>query len=296
MQPGPGHRASRVKTIRSTAAVAAWSRRLHREGVTIGFVPTMGALHAGHRALIRTARLRCDAVAVSIFVNPMQFGPKEDLSKYPRQLKQDLALCRREGVDIVFAPDVATMYPPGTQTVVTVPAIAARWEGTVRPQHFQGVATVVTKLLSLVQPDLSWFGQKDYQQAALVKQLVADLNLPGRIIVHPTVREADGLAFSSRNVYLSAEQRKAAPVLYRALSAGAAAIRSGRRQGRSVERMMSKVVIQEPLASVDYLAVCDPVTLEPLTTVRRTAVLLGAIRIGTVRLIDNVLVRLRAGS
>lgn len=270
--------------------MAAWSRSLHREGVTIGFVPTMGALHAGHRALIRAARLGCDAVAVSIFVNPTQFGPMEDLSKYPRPLKRDLALCREQDVDAVFLPDVPTMYPPGSQTVVTVPGLASRWEGAVRPHHFQGVATVVTKLLSLVQPDISWFGQKDYQQAALVKRLAEDLNLPGKVIVHPTVREEDGLALSSRNVYLSPEQRRAAPALYRALSAGARAIRAGRRRGRTIEQAMGRVVRQEPLATIDYLACCDPVTLEPLSSITNKAVLLGAIRIGTVRLIDNVVV------
>lgn len=270
--------------------MAAWSRRLHREGVTIGFVPTMGALHDGHRALIRAARLACDAVVVSIFVNPTQFGPAEDLSKYPRRLGLDRALCRSEGVDMVFAPDTQTMYPPGTQTVVTVPAVAHRWEGAARPHHFQGVATIVTKLLCLVQPDITWFGQKDYQQAALVQRLVKDLNLPVRLIIHPTVREADGLAMSSRNVYLSVPHRQAAPVLYRALQAGAAAVRAGEQRGARIRRRMALVVAQEPLATPDYLAVCDPLTLEPLSTVRRKAVLLGAVRIGSVRLLDNILV------
>lgn len=285
-----------MKTIRTTAAMADWSRQLHREGVTIGFVPTMGALHEGHRALIRAARLACDAVVVSIFVNPTQFGPTEDLSKYPRQLRLDHALCRKEGVDAVFAPTAATMYPASSQTLVTVPAMARRWEGETRPQHFQGVALVVTKLLSLVQPDTTWFGQKDFQQAALVRQLVIDLNLPGRLIVLPTVREADGLALSSRNVYLSAEQRRAAPVLYRALQAGAAAIREGERRAPHIQRRMARLVAEESLATAEYLAVCDPSTLEPLQTVQRHAVLLGAVRIGTVRLLDNKLVTIRRTS
>jgi pantoate--beta-alanine ligase len=250
----------------------------------------MGALHAGHRALIRAARLGCDAVIVSIFVNPTQFGPREDLSTYPRQLKEDLSLCREQDVDLVFVPDTETMYPHGARTVVTVPTMASRWEGAIRPHHFAGVATVVTKLLSLVQPDRSWFGQKDYQQAALVKQLVSDLNLPGRIIVHPTVREADGLALSSRNVYLSASERAAAPVLYRALSAGAEALRSGHRRSSHIRRAMVRMLRSEPLATAEYLAVCDPETLDPIRIVRRRALLLGAIRIGTVRLIDNLLV------
>ena len=270
-----------MRTIRTAGTMAAWSRRLRREGVMIGFVPTMGALHAGHRALIRAARLACDAVVVSIFVNPTQFGPTEDLSKYPRQLGLDRALCQ-------------AMYPPGAQTVVTVPVIARRWEGEVRPHHFQGVATVVTKLLCLVQPDKTWFGQKDYQQAALVRQLMGDLSLPGRLIVHPTVREPDGLALSSRNVYLSASNRQVAPVVYRALQAGAAAIRGGERRGRQIQGCMARVVAQEPLAATEYLAVCDPLTLEPLTTVRRKTVLLAALRIGDVRLLDNKLVLVRS--
>lgn len=282
-----------MKIIRTTSAMADWSRRLHREGVTIGFVPTMGALHEGHRALIRAARLACDAVVVSIFVNPTQFGPTEDLSKYPRQLRLDQALCRKEGVDVVLAPTTETMYPAASQTVVTVPAMARRWEGEARPHHFQGVATIVTKLLSLVQPDNTWFGQKDYQQVALVQQLVKDLNLPGDVVVHPTMREADGLALSSRNVYLSRPQRQAAPVLYRALQAGAAAIRAGERRGTHIQRHMTRVVAAEPLATIEYLSVCNPNTLEPLSALHRQAVLLGALRIGPVRLLDNVLISFR---
>jgi len=256
--------------------------------VTIGFVPTMGALHEGHRALIRAARLACDAVVVSIFVNPTQFGPTEDLAKYPRQLRLDRALCAKEGVDVIFAPPATAMYPAGFQSIVAVPSLARRWEGEARPHHFQGVATVVTKLLSLVQPDISWFGQKDFQQAALVGQLAKDLNLPGTVSVHPTVREHDGLALSSRNVYLSTQQREAAPVLYRALQAGAAAIRDGERRGACVQRIMAQVITTERSVTPEYLAVCDPSTLEPLPTIRRHAILLGAIRLGTVRLLDNM--------
>lgn len=276
--------------------MADWSRRLHREGVTIGFVPTMGALHEGHRALIRAARLACDAVVVSIFVNPTQFGPTEDLAKYPRQLRLDRMLCAKEGVDVIFVPTASAMYPCGFQTIVAVPPLARRWEGEARPHHFQGVATVVTKLLSLVQPDISWFGQKDFQQAALVRQLAKDLNLPGLLKVHPTVREADGLALSSRNVYLSAQQRKAAPVLYRALQAGAAAIRDGERRGSLIRRRMARLIETERLVSPEYLAVCDPSTLEPLQTIQRQAILLGVIRIGSVRLLDNMPVTVRPKS
>ncbi|MBI5672751.1 MAG: pantoate--beta-alanine ligase [Nitrospirae bacterium] len=192
-----------MKIIRSPQAMTAWSENLRRQGVTIGFVPTMGALHDGHRALIREARLRCDALVVSIFVNPTQFGQQEDLTKYPRALSQDRALCRKEEVDVCFEPTVQAMYPNGFQTVVTLPTVARRWEGEIRPHHFPGVATVVTKLFGIVRPQVALFGQKDFQQSALVRQLVKDLNLGLEIVVHPTVREADGLAMSSRNVYLS---------------------------------------------------------------------------------------------
>lgn len=279
-----------MKTITSPKALTGWSQRLYREGVTIGFVPTMGALHAGHRTLIRAARLSCDALAVSVFVNPAQFGPREDLATYPRQLTQDRSLCASEGVDIFFEPRTDAIYPPGFQTTVTVQDVAQRWEGEARPHHFQGVATVVTKLLCLARPHVALFGQKDYQQAVLIQRLVADLNLGTRIVIHPTVRESDGLALSSRNVYLTPAQRRAAPVLHQALLTGAQAIRRGIRSGAMIRQAMAKTVGREPLARVEYLAVCHPATLEPLSTVTSRAVLLGAICIGKVRLIDNVLV------
>lgn len=270
--------------------MTAWSERFRREGVTIGFVPTMGALHDGHRALIRAARLRCDALVVSIFVNPTQFGPAEDLAKYPRPISKDRALCRTEGVDVCFEPSAAAMYPEGFQTVVTVPAIARRWEGEARPHHFAGVATVVTKLFGIVRPHLALFGQKDYQQAALVRQLVKDLNLGVKIVLRPTVRERDGLALSSRNLYLSPEARAVAATLYRSLRTGADVIGRGCRDGQAIQAAMTQVVRREPTMAIDYLAVCDPVTLEPLASVDSHAVLLGAVRLGSVRLIDNLVV------
>lgn len=279
-----------MKIIRSPTAMTAWSERLRREGVTIGLVPTMGALHEGHRALIRAARLRCDALAVSIFVNPTQFGPREDLAKYPRPISQDRALCRKEGVDICFEPTIEAMYPNGFQTMVTVPTVARRWEGEIRPHHFSGVATVVTKLFGIVRPRIALFGQKDFQQSALVRQLVQDLNLGVEIVVHPTVREEDGLAMSSRNVYLSPDERKRAVTLYKSLRAGAEAIRRGVTEGAAVQEAMIEVIKKESAFSIDYLAVCDPTTLEPLSTVTQKALLLGAVRIGAVRLIDNILV------
>jgi pantoate--beta-alanine ligase len=278
-----------MKIIRSSSAMAAWSDQLRREGVRIGFVPTMGALHEGHRALIRAARLQCDALVVSIFVNPTQFSPHEDLAKYPRPISRDRAVCRQEGVDVCFEPTVKVMYPEGFQTTVTLPIIARRWEGEVRPYHFSGVATVVTKLFGMVRPKIAIFGQKDFQQSALVQQLVRDLNLGVEIVVHPTVREADGLAMSSRNVYLSMGERVRAVTLYKGLRAGAEAIRKGVTNGQAVQSAMIQVMKQEPAFTIDYLAVCDPATLEPLSTVTRKAVLLGAIRIGPTRLIDNIL-------
>jgi len=270
--------------------MTVWSERLRREGVKIGLVPTMGALHDGHRTLIRSARLKSDALVVSIFVNPTQFAPTEDLAKYPRPIRKDRVLCKEAGVDVCFEPTVAAMYPEGFQTVVTVPSIARRWEGHTRPQHFSGVATVVTKLFGMVRPHIAVFGQKDYQQSALVRQLVKDLNLDVEILVRPTVRERDGLAMSSRNIYLSTEERRIAPILFHALEAGRRAIEAGLTEAESVQAIMHKVIAGAPMMEIDYLAVCDSRTLEPLMKIDRQAVLLGAIRLGSVRLIDNVLV------
>jgi pantoate--beta-alanine ligase len=249
----------------------------------------MGALHEGHRTLIRAARLRCDALVVSIFVNPTQFGPQEDLAKYPRSISQDRALCRKEDVDVCFEPTVEAMYPSGFQTTVTLPTIARRWEGEVRPHHFSGVATVVAKLFGIIRPQIALFGQKDFQQSALIRQLVKDLNLGVEIVVYPTVREEDGLAMSSRNIYLSQEERKRAVTLYGSLRAGAKAIQNGVTDGETIRSAMVRVTQEEPALTIDYLAVCDPYTLEPLAIVTSRVVLLGAVRIGSVRLIDNLL-------
>ena len=278
-----------MRIIRSPQTMTVWSERLRREGVKIGLVPTMGALHDGHRTLIRSARLKSDALVVSIFVNPTQFAPTEDLAKYPRPIRKDRVLCKEAGVDVCFEPTVAAMYPEGFQTVVTVPSIARRWEGHTRPQHFSGVATVVTKLFGMVRPHIAVFGQKDYQQSALVRQLVKDLNLDVEILVRPTVRERDGLAMSSRNIYLSTEERRIAPILFHALEAGRRAIEAGLTEAESVQAIMHKVIAGAPMMEIDYLAVCDSRTLEPLMKIDRQAVLLGAIRLGSVRLLDNVL-------
>lgn len=281
-----------MRIIRSVPAMTAWTGGLRREGVGIGFVPTMGALHEGHRSLIRKARLACDALVVSLFVNPRQFGPGEDYARYPRMFTADAALCRREGVDVLFAPSTTAMYPPDAHVSVVVGEPARRWEGTVRPGHFDGVATIVTKLFSIVRPDRAYFGQKDFQQSVIVQRLVDNLNLGVKILVCPTVREADGLAMSSRNQYLTRAQRQVAPVLHEALQAGRTAILRGIRFGAPVARAMQRVIEQEPGVTVDYLAVCDPQTLEPLPRITKQAVLLGAIRLGGVRLIDNLVVKL----
>ncbi len=281
-----------MKIIRTARSMAAWSERLRREGVTIGFVPTMGALHDGHRSLIRAARLRCDALVVSIFVNPAQFSPTEDLSAYPRPIARDRALCREERVDVCFEPTDQAMYPGGFQTIVTVPALARRWEGEARPHHFAGVATVVTKLFGMVRPHLALFGQKDYQQAALIRQLVHDLNLDVAIQVRQTIRERDGLAMSSRNIYLSADERRIAPLLSQALRTGRQMIEGGMSDVAAIERSMRQTIEQSPTIHAEYLAVCDQDSLEPLSVVTDRAVLLGAVRIGSVRLIDNLLVKI----
>ena len=276
-----------MKIIRTPRSMSAWSEGLRGEGVTVGFVPTMGALHDGHRSLIRAARLRCDALVVSIFVNPTQFSPTEDLSRYPRPIARDRALCREEGVDVCFEPTARAMYPDGFQTTVTVPLLARRWEGAARPQHFAGVATVVAKLFGMVRPHLALFGLKDYQQASLVRRLVSDLNLGVAIVVRPTVREKDGLAISSRNVFLSPDERRIAPLLSQALRAGEQMILRGIDDVGAIERRMQQTIEQAPVIQVEYLAVCDPDNLEPLSTVATRAVLLGAIRVGQIRLIDN---------
>jgi len=282
-----------MRKIQTVKAMTAWSRTIQRDEVRIGFVPTMGALHDGHRALIRAARQACDAVVVSIFVNPLQFGPMEDFDRYPRVLAKDLRLCGQEGTDAVFIPRVQDLYPPEFETAVSVQRLTRRFEGLSRPGHFGGVTTVVTKLLNIVRPDQAFFGQKDYQQAAVVERLVADLNLETKIVIRPTVREPDGLALSSRNRFLSPDEREAATVLYRALAAGRDLIRAGERSVKKVEAAMTRLIWAEPLARVDYLSVVHPATLDEVRTVQGRVVLLLAVWIGETRLLDNMVVSAR---
>jgi len=277
-----------MRVISSLQGLHTWRRRVGQQNPRIGLVPTMGALHEGHLSLIHRARQQSDVVVVSLFVNPLQFGPSEDLSRYPRTFQADRQSCRKAGVDVLFVPKGSDLYPPTFQTMVTVTRLAQCWEGESRPTHFQGVTTVVTKLLNLVAPHQAYFGQKDYQQWLVVKQLVEDLNMTVKIVRCPTVREKDGLAMSSRNRYLGTKEREWATVLYRALSAGVKAMKGGERSAMKVQGVMTGLCKNHPELSIDYLAVCHPLTLEPLKWIERNAVLLGAIRLGKIRLIDNI--------
>lgn len=257
----------------------------------LGLAPTMGALHNGHLALVRQGRAENAALAVSLFVNPAQFGAGEDLARYPRDLQRDLALLAAEGVDLVFAPPVAEIYPPGFDTWIEPGAIAARLEGAARPGHFRGVATVVAKLFHIIRPDRAYFGQKDGQQAAVIRQLVRDLNLGLDLVVVPTVRDTDGLALSSRNAYLTAEQRAAAPVLYRALQQAEQLFASGARDAELLLREIRRVLDGEPLIDgIDYISLAAADTLEELDTLQGRAMVSAAVRFGSTRLIDNVVV------
>jgi pantoate--beta-alanine ligase len=251
----------------------------------------MGALHEGHLSLIRQARKHCSMVIVSIFVNPLQFGPAEDLGRYPRNLKADQQLCREVGVDLLFVPSGQEFYPRNFQTTVRVNRLSEHWEGEARPTHFEGVTTVVTKLLCLVRPNHAYFGQKDFQQLLVIKQLVKDLNIDTKIVRCPIVRESDGLALSSRNCYLSESQRRQAACLSVALRQGVKLIQLGKRQVSSIQREMKKMLSQSKEIAIEYLVVCEAQSLKPLTVAKGSMVLLAAIRLGHVRLIDNMLVK-----
>jgi len=256
----------------------------------VGLVPTMGYLHAGHVSLVERARAECASVAASIFINPTQFGPSEDLAKYPRDLPRDLALLEDAGADLVWMPTPEVMYPPGFQTWVTVDELTRPLEGEVRPGHFRGVTTVVAKLFNAVRPDKAYFGQKDAQQAAVIHRMTRDMDFPIEIVVCPTVREADGLAMSSRNTFLSAEERTAATVLFRALSVAKSAFGRCERDAETLRRIMRETVNAEPLARLEYVSCADYDTLEELETVKDKALLSMAIYLGKTRLIDNIVV------
>ncbi len=261
-------------------------------GKRIGLVPTMGYLHAGHLSLVHAARRECDVVVMSIFVNPKQFGPQEDFATYPRDMERDLALAQEAGVDVIFAPPVEEVYPEGFHSEVIVHGLTASLCGASRPGHFDGVTTVVAKLFNMVAPDRAYFGQKDYQQVTVIQKMVADLNMPLTVVACPIVREDDGLAMSSRNAYLSAEERRAALVLSQALQVAAERVAAGERHGPRLAAAVRECIAAEPLARIDYVAVCDPHTLQAVEMCTGTIVVALAVFIGATRLIDNALLPL----
>ena len=278
-----------MRTVRTRAELRDALAALRAAGHTIGFVPTMGWLHAGHLSLVDLARARASACVMSVFVNPLQFAPTEDFAAYPRDLERDAELAARQGVDLLFAPDVETMYPTGEPLVRVAPGpLAERLDGAFRPGHFDGVLTVVMKLFHMVAPDVAIFGRKDLQQAALIRRMVADLDLPVEIVVAPSVRADDGLALSSRNAYLSAPERQQALALYRALRAAGDAFRTGERGGGSILRAARSVLDAEPGVQVQYLELVDPDTLAPVLEATPGAVLAAAAFVGRTRLIDNI--------
>jgi len=264
------------------------SMRRSMPGV-FGLVPTMGALHEGHTSIIRRARLECGSLGVSIFVNPAQFGPGEDLAKYPRLIEKDMTLLESLGVDVAWVPQPEIVYPPGYQTWIAVEEVSKPLEGANRPGHFRGVSTVVVKLFNIFTPDRAYFGQKDAQQVAVIRRMAADLNFPVDIVVSPTVREADGLAMSSRNAYLNEEERRAAPALYRALSAAKELFETGERKADAIRAAVLKTLSMEPLTNLQYVSVANPDTIEELDEIRGGALLSAAVIIGKTRLIDNIL-------
>lgn len=274
-----------VRAVEELRREVAWWRK---EGKRVGFVPTMGALHEGHLSLVGLAREYADHVVASVFVNPTQFGPNEDFTRYPRQPERDAGMLEQAGCDLLFLPEVETMYPPGNTVYVDLGSPSEGLEGHFRPGHFRGVATVVALLFNLVQPDVAVFGEKDAQQLAVVRKLVRDLHFPVEIVAAPTIREADGLAMSSRNAYLSSEERRAAAVLSRSLRAAEAAIAAGERRGDEVRRILSQMLNSEPLARVEYAEVVDAETFQPVETLKGRLVLPLAVRVGGTRLIDNL--------
>ena len=278
-----------MKICKTIEEMRSASRDTRSEGKRFGFVPTMGALHEGHLSLVRAAKAKSDVVAVSIFVNPLQFGPTEDLAKYPRSFERDRELLEKEAVDIVFAPQPEEMYPKGAVTYVTVEGLSEKLCGRSRPGHFRGVATVVAKLFHIVEPDLAFFGQKDAAQATIIRRMVRDLNLPIEIVVCPIIREPDGLAMSSRNVYLRPEERKAAPVLNRSLTETKNRFDQGERNARKLIAGGKRVMAQESRVRLDYFEIVDPDTLDPVLEVTRSALVAIAALVGNTRLIDNIL-------
>jgi pantoate--beta-alanine ligase len=277
-----------MKILSTVSEMLRASRSVRAAGKKLGLVPTMGALHEGHFSLVRAARSRCEAVAVSIFVNPTQFGPNEDLAKYPRTFDRDCELLEKEGVDLVFAPSAEEMYPRGAVTWVTVEGMSEKLCGRSRPGHFRGVTTVVAKLFHVCEPDVAFFGQKDAAQHAIIRRMARDLNFAVEIVICPIVREASGLAMSSRNAYLTPEQRQQALVLHRSLGEIERRFRSGERASADLIAAGEQIIVSEPAAKLDYLEIVDPDTLDPVESVGRPALAAVAAMVGTTRLIDNV--------
>jgi pantoate--beta-alanine ligase len=285
-----------LETIHTIEWMKQAARQARAEGRSTGFVPTMGALHAGHLSLVRAALSECQPVIASIFVNPTQFGPREDFQKYPRTIEVDSRKLEDAGVDSLFAPEASDIYPPGFRTWVNVEGLSDRLEGRARPGHFRGVTTVVLKLLEIVQPRKAFFGRKDAQQARIIRQMARDLHLDSEIVVCPIVREPDGLAMSSRNAYLNPAERRAATILFRALDGARVSISRGERDALRVTAAMRDTLRTEPLADLDYAALVDAETLESVTRLRGVCFALLAVRIGPVRLIDNLLIEERDGT
>ena len=280
-----------MKIIQAAVNLSQYLNKFKISGKAIGFVPTMGALHAGHLSLIRQARKDNNTVVVSIFVNPAQFGPGEDLKSYPRTLSKDLALCRKEKVDFVFLPRDRDMYGEGFSTYINVGGLGEALCGKSRPGHFRGVATIVAKLLNITQPDVVYLGQKDAQQAIIIKRMVRDLNIPVKVKVMPTVRQEDGLALSSRNAYLNRKEKMQALVLFRALSLARVLIKSGARDAGRVVSRMKQLIEKKKNARIDYLAIVDTKNLKPVEKISGECLIALALRLGKTRLIDNIIVR-----
>jgi pantoate--beta-alanine ligase len=289
-RPG-GVKQDGMTILRDPAEMQAVANTLRKQNRSIGLVPTMGYLHEGHASLIRAARQQCNSVVLSIFVNPTQFGPGEDLEKYPRDMQRDENIAHNEGVDYIFYPEPDTMYPSGYQTYVTVERLTQSYCGASRPVHFRGVTTVCTKLFNLVLPHRAYFGQKDYQQCAVIRRMVRDLNMNLDIVVRPTVRETDGLAMSSRNAYLTADERAQAVCLHESLQLAKTMVREGTRDAQAVAAAMRAHIEQQPAARIDYIAIADCDTLEELQTVENEAVALVAVFFSRARLIDNEILK-----
>ena len=280
-----------MRVIRNIIDMQRMARNLKKSGKSVGFVPTMGALHAGHLSLISRARKENDIVITSIFVNPTQFGPNEDFKRYPRNLKADAFLCKKEGVDIIFYPPAEQIYPKGYRTYIHVEKLCDVLCGKFRPGHFQGVATIVTKLFNIVQPDIAYFGQKDAQQAIIIQQMTRDLNMPVRIRVMPIIRERDGLALSSRNNYLTAEQREDAVVLSEALRKAKTMIKPGVIDSAEIIRAMRKIIQNRETAQIQYIEIVDLDELKPVKKIQDTVLVALAVWFGKTRLIDNILAK-----